>query len=183
MDVVDWARREAQHALRSATRRWMHTQAVAERAAEIAGVVAIEDRGTLVAAAYLHDIGYGADLTVTGFHPLDGAVWLRAHGRERLARLVAHHSGARFEAAARGYAEDLAEFVEERSAVADALAYCDLTTGPTGERVTVAARLGEIKVRYGPASPVTQAITAATDTLTAAAARTQARMDTFSRTR
>jgi HD domain len=181
MDVVDWARNEAQHALRSATRRWAHTQAVAERATEIAGAVAIEDRGTLIAAAYLHDIGYGAELTVTGFHPLDGAVWLRAQGRQRLACLVAHHSGARFEAAARGYAEDLAEFAEERSAVADALVYCDLTTGPTGEPVTVAARLGEIKARYGPTSPVTRAITAATDTLTAAVVRTQARVDALSR--
>jgi HD superfamily phosphodiesterase len=121
MDVVDWACNEAQHALRSTTRRWAHTQAVAERATEIAGVVAIEDRPTLVAAAYLHDIGYGADLAATGFHPLDGAVWLRAQGRERLARLVAHHSGARFEAAARGYSQGLAAFAEERSAVADTL--------------------------------------------------------------
>jgi hypothetical protein len=180
MDIVDWARNEAQHALRSAPRRWAHTQAVAERATEIAGIVAVEDRGTLVAAAYLHDIGYGPDLTATGFHPLDGAVWLRAQDCERLARLVAHHSGARFEAAARGYSERLAEFSEERSAVADALTYCDLTTGPTGERVTAAGRLGEIKVRYGPTSPVTRAITAATDTLTAAVARTEARMDALS---
>lgn len=183
MDVVDWARNEAQHALRSATRRWAHTQAVAERATEIAGVVAIEDRPTLVAAAYLHDIGYGADLAATGFHPLDGAIWLRAQGRDRLARLVAHHSGARFEAAARGYSQGLAEFEEERSAVADALTFCDLTTGPTGERVTVAGRLGEIKVRYGPTSPVTRAITCATETLTAAVARTQARMDALSHAR
>jgi HD superfamily phosphodiesterase len=183
MDVVAWASNEAQHALRSASERWAHTQAVAERAGEIGGIVAIEDRPMLLAAAYLHDIAYGDELVSTGFHPLDGALWLRAQGLERLARLVAHHSGARFEAAARGYAERLAEFSEERSAVADALTYCDLTTGPTGERISVASRLDDIKLRYGPTSPVTRAINAATDTLAAAVARTEARMDALSHVR
>jgi len=130
-----------------------------------------------VAAAYLHDIGYGAELATTGFHPLDGAVWLRAQGLERLARLVAHHSGAQFEAAARGYAECLVDFAEERSAVADALTYCDLTTGPNGEPISAASRLDEIKVRYGPTSLVTRAINAAADTLAAAVARTEARVN------
>ena len=58
----------------------------------------------LIAAAYLHDIGYAPELEDTGFHPLDGARWLRAQGQERLACLVAHHSGAWFEAEARGLA-------------------------------------------------------------------------------
>jgi HD superfamily phosphodiesterase len=183
MDIVAWASNEAQRALRSPSRRWAHTQAVAEQACEIGGIVASEDRPTLVAAAYLHDIGYGAELATTGFHPLDGAVWLRSQGLERLARLVAHHSGAHFEAAAQGYAECLAQFSEERSAVADALTYCDLTTGPNGERISVASRLDEIKIRYGPTSLVARAINAATDTLGAAVARTEARMDALSHAR
>jgi HD superfamily phosphodiesterase len=176
VDVVVWSSNEAQRALRSLGARWAHTQAVAERAVEIGGVVAVEDRPMLVAAAYLHDIGYAAELAATGFHPLDGAVWLRSQGCERLANLVAHHSGARFEAAARGYEQRLAGFIEEQSAVADALTYCDLTSGPNGERISVACRLNEIQARYGPASPVTQAINAAADTLRAAVARTQARL-------
>jgi hypothetical protein len=145
--------------------------------------VAIDDRPTLVAAAYLHDIGYATELADTGFHPLDGATWLRAQGLERLASLVAYHSGARFEAANRGFAERLAAFSEERSAVSDALTYCDLTTGPNGERITVASRLDEIRTRYGPASLVTQAINAAADPLAAAVARTEARMDRRSQPR
>jgi HD superfamily phosphodiesterase len=183
VDIAAWAGNEAQRALGPRGARWVHTQAVAKRASEIGGVVAIDDRPTLVAAAYLHDIGYTTELAETGFHPLDGAIWLRAHGLERLASLVAHHSGARFEAAARGYAERLAAFSEEQSAVADALTYCDLTTGPNGERISVASRLNEIKARYGPASLVTQAINAATDTLGAAVTRTEARMDRLSRPR
>jgi HD superfamily phosphodiesterase len=176
VDLTAWSGNEAQHALRTLGPRWAHTQGVAERANEIGEVVAIEDRPTLVAAAYLHDIGYAAELASTGFHPLDGALWLRAQGLERLARLVAHHSGARFEAAARGYAERLEDFAEEQSAVADALTYCDLTTGPHGERTSVACRLNEIEVRYGPSSLVAQAINAAAATLGAAVARTEARL-------
>ncbi len=183
MDVVAWASSEAERALRSASPRWAHTQAVSEHASDIGAIAGIEDRPTLVAAAYLHDIGYAAELATTGFHPLDGAVWLRGQGLDRLARLVAHHSGARFEAAARGYTERLAEFREERSAVADALTYCDLTTGPRGERIGVARRLDEIKVRYGPTSLVTQALNAAADTLAEAVARTEARMDALSHSR
>jgi HD superfamily phosphodiesterase len=177
MDIATWAGGEAQRLLRRSGPRWAHIQAVARRASEIGGIVAIDDGATLVAAAYLHDIGYATEMAVTGFHPLDGAMWLRAQGHERLARLVAHHSGARFEAAVRGYKKRLAAFSEEQSAVADALTYCDLTTGPNGERVSVAIRLNEIKARYGPTSAVTRAIDAATETLEAAVARTQARMD------
>jgi hypothetical protein len=57
-----------------------------------------------------------------------------------------------------------------------------LTTVPN-EQISVASRLNEIKARYGPASLVTQAITAATDTLEGAVARTEARMDRLSRPR
>ena len=49
-----------------------------------------------------------------------------------------------------------AEFPNEESLSADALCYCDMTTGPDGERVEVEERLAEIRVRYGPGDVVTQ---------------------------
>lgn len=54
------------------------------------------DAGLLLAAATLHDVGYAPRLAATGFHPLDGARFLRdEHGaEERLVRLVANHSFA-----------------------------------------------------------------------------------------
>jgi HD superfamily phosphodiesterase len=69
-------------------------QAVAARATELARTVDKADRDLLVAAAWVHDIGYAPPLAVTGFHPLDGARHLDRSGfLARLAALVAHHSG------------------------------------------------------------------------------------------
>jgi hypothetical protein len=56
--------------------------------------------------------------------------------------LVAHHSGARFEA------DHLAAFSFEPSPLHDALAAADLTTGPGGEGLRYAERIAEILDRY-----------------------------------
>ena len=60
---------------------------------------------------------------------------------ERLAGLVAYHSGAQAEAEFRGLVAELAEFEDEASATSMALTYCDMTTGAAGETVTLAERL------------------------------------------
>ena len=132
--------------------RWRHSAGVAARAAELAGRLGL-DRDILVAAAWLHDIGYAEPIVETGFHPLDGARHLSRSGwSARIAGLVAHHSGARFVAAARGLAEALAEFPDERSLVADALTYADQTVGPCGDRVDMEDRYAEMLRRQGPSS-------------------------------
>lgn len=57
----------------------------------------------LQTAAILHDIGYSPDIVRSGFHALDGAVFLRARGvDEEVVSLVAHHSCAHLEAGLRG---------------------------------------------------------------------------------
>jgi hypothetical protein len=112
----------------------------------------------LLATAYLHDVGYTPELARTGFHPLDGASFLRRLGRERLACLVAHHSGARAEAEERGLLDQHEAFAEERSLVADALTYCDLRTDADGAWIAASARLAEIVARYGDRDPVGRAI-------------------------
>ena len=77
--------------------RWRHTRGVAERATELAVTVSPADRSVLIAAAWLHDIGYAPALRRTWFHPIDGGLHLLRHGWDpRIAALVAHHSGARF---------------------------------------------------------------------------------------
>jgi hypothetical protein len=142
----------------SLPRRWQHVCAVASRA--VAGTVLLPagDRELLVAAAWLHDIGYAPDLAVLGFHPLDGARWLLAAGVEvRLAALVAYHSCASVEADELGLLATLtAEFRREESAVADVLWWADMTTSPDGQPVDVQQRLAEIHDRYGPDHAVTR---------------------------
>jgi hypothetical protein len=60
-----------------------------------------------------------------------------------------------FEARLRGYEADLAEFPRERSAVADALTYCDVTTSATGQPVSLKERAAKVlrQRRYCNASP------------------------------
>jgi HD superfamily phosphodiesterase len=173
MDVVGWAKREAEQHLSSLGSRWVHTLGVVHRAKLVAGTAPAEERATLIAAAYVHDIGYAPEIEETGFHPLDGARWLRTQGQEDLARLVAHHSGARFEADARGLLDELDEFPEEQSVVADLLTYCDLTTDQEGREVTFPARLAGINSRYPGDSDVSRSMRAAADPLAALVRRAE----------
>jgi hypothetical protein len=128
----------------------------------------------VTAAAWLHDIGYAPALHGCGFHPIDGARYLRDVERADplLCRLVAHHSCARIEAAERGLADDLVcEFKPAARGLSDALIYCDMTTGPEGQPMTVEERFAEIHDRYGPDHVVTRALARSAPELAAAAAR------------
>jgi predicted hydrolase (HD superfamily) len=167
------------HLAQSLPRRWRHVQAVANAAAKIGPIVG-DDAPVLVAAAWLHDIGYAPDVVRTGFHPLDGARHLRALGSSpRLSALVAHHTGASIEAELRGLHDALhSEFAVEESVTADALWYADLTTDPDGQTLSVNERLAEIRARYGPEDIVTQFINRAESALVAAVNRTTERITT-----
>ena len=147
--TVGWAADLAETLLKDVDHRWPHVEGVARRAAEISYVVPAADRPYLVAAAYLHDIGYAPVLGRVGLHQLDGAAYLRWLGHERLARLVAHHSEARFEIELRGAGHLLAGYEAEDQRLRDALTYCDITTSPMGAPTTLTDRLAEIEDRYG----------------------------------
>jgi hypothetical protein len=176
MALEPWAKSQAEDLMAPLGDRWLHVQAVAGEARSVGLVLAGEDRKVLVAAAYLHDIGYAPSLNRLGFHPVDGARFLRQHGHERLARLVAHHSGARFEAEERGLLDELAAFPVEDGPVLDALTFADMTTGPAGEAMTLQERIGEILRRYPPDDPVHRAIRRAHPHLQAAIHRTLDRL-------
>jgi hypothetical protein len=67
------------------------------------------DADLLEAAVWLHDIGYTADLAITGLQALDCARYLRdaQHAGAMLCRLVAYHSCAIIEVGERGLANVL----------------------------------------------------------------------------
>jgi hypothetical protein len=164
-ELASWAEPLAQALLQdSLPRRWAHVQGVAARARSLAPALGA-DADLLEAAAWLHDIGYAPSLVVTGFHPLDGARYLRdtQHAHAMLCRLVAHHSCAITEAGERGLADVLTlEFEPAPDNLSSALTYCDMTTSPDGERVSAERRLAEIRDRYGPGHLVSRSIQRAT---------------------
>ena len=102
--------------------RLQHCAGVAARAQALVATVPPSAAETLVASAWLHDIGYGFRLRDSGFHPLDGAVYLRREGWPApVCDLVAHHSGSRFVARIRGLEDRLSEFNFVEDALSDAL--------------------------------------------------------------
>jgi len=159
MKQADWAEELARKHLEiPLPRRWAHVQGVAARAQALAPILG-DDADLLEAAAWLHDVGYSPELIETGFHPLDGARYLRDvhHAEPVLCSLVGHHSYAVIEAEDRGLADELTrEFPPASTVLTDALAYCDMTTDPDGNLVSVDDRLAEIRKRYGPDSMITR---------------------------
>ena len=108
----------------------------------------------LVAAAYLHDIGYAEPLVDTGFHPVDGARYLRSLGLDDLACLVAHHTGAPFEADLRGLAEHLQRVPSTHRAGRRCPDLLRRHVQITGQPMQPGDRLEEIVERHGEDSTV-----------------------------
>jgi len=179
MSQAHWAAELARKLLEvPLPRRWAHVQGVADRARFLAPVLG-DDAELLEAAAWLHDIGYSPELADTGFHPLDGARYLRdmQHAAAALCNLVANHSCAIIEAQERGLANALSsEFPAPPENLNDALAYCDMTTTPTGDAVSVHERISEIKERYGPHGVVGRFIHKAEPQLVSSVVRTDRRI-------
>jgi HD domain len=179
MELGEWARGLAQDILGDELpRRWAHTAGVASKAMRLAPILGANAE-LIEAACWLHDIGYAAPLHDTGFHPLDGARYLRdvAGVDPLLCRLVANHSCALIEATERGLGKDLArEFAPAPLHLGDALTYCDMTTGPDGRDLTVRRRIAEILKRYGPEHVVSRSILQSAPELIAAVDRVQSKL-------
>ena len=175
MSQAHWAAELARKLLEvPLPRRWAHVQGVAAQARSLAPILG-DDADLLEAAAWLHDIGYTPELADTGFHPLDGARYLRdvEHANATLCGLVANHSCAIIEAEERGLAAVLSdEFPSPEPKLNDALAYCDMTTTPTGDVVSVHERISEIVERYGAHDVVTAFIHKAEPQLVSSVIRT-----------
>lgn len=148
-DVV-CAERLAAALLRDDPQRLRHVRTVATVALVVSDVLPPDRLETLLSAAVLHDIGYAPLLRSTGFHPLDGALWLRARGCPAdVAAAVAHHSEARSQRGAAPLADRYAALPPPEPVLADLLTYADQTTTPHGHRTGVVARVVERCARTG----------------------------------
>ena len=128
--ALDGCRRFASDYMAGMGDRWLHVQAVGTKAAELSS---FPRNDAVVCAAWLHDVGYAESVSVTGFHPLDGARLLQSLGAsDEIAFLVAYHSGAEFEAEQRGLASELAKFTRPDQTDLDFLTLVDMTTSPRG---------------------------------------------------
>ena len=170
-----WAWRTAERLLApELPRRWAHSRGVAQRAARIAGAYPVEERELLVAAAWLHDIGYAPALRDTGMHQIDGARYLARRGAPwRVCALVAHHAGAQAVANLVDLGDQLSVFADEQTPTRDALWYCDMTTSPDGAEVTFADRMAELCHRRTADDPVIRALTVNGTERAAAVERTE----------
>ena len=158
-------------------RRLQHCAGVAARALALVTTVPPSAADTLVAAAWMHDIGYAPQLRNTGFHPLDGAEYLRREGWPApVCDLVAHHSGSRFVARIRGLDDRLSEFEFVEDASSDALTVADNTTAPDGRVMMLDERLRDKLKRHGPDTPNARANPERDDYIRAAARRVADRL-------
>ncbi|WP_320171415.1 HAD-IIB family hydrolase [Maridesulfovibrio sp.] len=109
--------------------------------------------GKITTAALFHDIGYSEKLSRTGFHPLDGAVYL-AHcdAPEDIVEAVLWHSSTPVDIE---YKPEIKEIYDRlprpdlRGPVHSAVRYCDFRTSPVGEPFSFGQRIVELEGRFG----------------------------------
>ena len=157
-------------------RRWAHLSAVG-RLAEETRAWGTGLPSSVVAAAWVHDIGYASGLRDTGMHAIDGARALMRFGAPvDVVSLVAHHTGAIYEAEERALAEELCGLPVPDAADLDALTLLDLVVGPAGDLTSPEERLDEILSRYRVEDPVHRAVTRSSSGLLESAARARTRL-------
>ena len=168
----------ANRLLRGVGTRLAHSARVAYQVHRVSYLLDGHWQSAIADAAWLHDVGYHEQIALTGFHPLDGARWLRDRDWPiETCRLVAWHSAAPVEGRLRGLHQELAaEFDPPPPMASAALTWADLTSSPCGEPWSVARRLAEILRRYPANSIVHDAIVAAMPDLWGAARQVESRL-------
>jgi len=78
--LAERARQVAEVRLAPMATRLAHVRGVAAAADRLVESIDPLEADSLVAAAWLHDVGYAPSVRSTGFHSLDGALFVRAEG-------------------------------------------------------------------------------------------------------
>lgn len=112
-----------------------------------------KDSRKLITAALFHDVGYSEKLKRTGFHPLDGAVFLAHLGVEdEIIETVLWHSSTIHDIEVmpeiKSYYDHLTPRPED-SFLLKAVSMCDFRSSPVGEAFSFGQRISELKERYG----------------------------------
>ena len=134
--------------------RLAHCLEVAELAKEIgAALLGFADAEQLKIAGLWHDAAYSAKLRITGFHPLDAAIYLAHAGADvRVVDAVLQHGAASVFASEtpglRVLYEELSKVTAAREFI-EVLNVCDMRVGPAGERMTIRERTADVQRRYG----------------------------------
>ena len=179
VSVIERARLAALAMLSELPSRQSHVAGVAAVAEDVVARLGLSDRELLVAAAWLHDVGYAEPVARTGFHPVDGASWVRSQNfPTTVVSLVAYHTGAEVEAEERGLTDALMQFAHPDPTLLDVLTFSDLSVGPEGEQVEVEARIREILSRYPDGHPVHRSVSRSAPKLLAAAQRIREQLAT-----
>lgn len=175
--MLEWATGFAESVLADRLpQRWQHSLGVLRVARRIAP--GLGDRAELLAAAaILHDVGYAPEAIDTHQHMIDGGRFLRSRGvDDRICVTVAHHTSSPWEARELGLDGALGDFVVSEPELIDAITYCDLSAGPTGNDVHPSDRLDEVLARYGKDHVVFRAVSAARPHLMEMCARVESRV-------
>jgi hypothetical protein len=131
--LVRDAQTVAQSLLADDQGRLEHVRGAGLVAGMAAGALRVDQPEMVVAAAWLHDIGYAPAIARTGFHPLDGALFLARQGwPDQVVLLVAHHSHAAFLAPYYGVQHHMALLEHVRGLADDIITFSDLRAGPNG---------------------------------------------------
>ena len=129
--------------------RLAHVRGAGLVAGMAAGALRRDQPEMVVAAAWLHDIGYAPAIARTGFHPLDGALFLAHEGwPEEVVFLVAHHSHAAVVAPYYGVEPHMALFEHLPGLADDVITFSDLRAGPNGLGADPRDRVEDMRRRH-----------------------------------
>jgi hypothetical protein len=139
----------AQSLLSADPGRLAHVRGAGLVAGMAAGALRLDQPEMVVAAAWLHDIGYAPAIARTGFHPLDGALFLAREGwPEQVVFLVAHHSHAAVLAPYYGVQQHMALLEHVPGLADDVLTFSDLRAGPNGLGADPRDRVEDMRRRH-----------------------------------
>ncbi len=116
-----------EESLSDSPKRVLHVMEIARRVRQSGKLLGFSeaDLDLSECAALLHDIGYWQPIATTGFHPVDGANFLKGQGQEILADLIIGHSCSPEEGRLMGF-DDLQQ---SESLIGKLITYWDVQGG------------------------------------------------------